>query len=201
MKKKKIIFISGITCAFLIIFGGIIYNQYTKQPVDLREKYPLILERDYAFHEAGFSFETRISMAPNVAEIQIVKRLKDYTVTVGDAAYGTSKKVTFCQYQAKLVSAIGDSGIVTDSDGTFTLIFAKDFSQSYPALEKGMQAICSIEAAAGVHEGKYIFVDRSFYFVDGQTALAAYEGDDSPASRMCAKEDLVAKIKEIREKR
>ncbi len=201
MKKNKIIFITGITCAFLIIFGGIIHNQYTKQPVDLREKYPLILERDYAFDEAGFSFEDRISMAPNVAEIEVVKRLPDYSVTVGDAAYGTSKKVTFCQYKVKLISSIGKTDIVTDADGTFTLIFAKNFSKSYPALEKGMQAICSIEAAAGVHEGKYILYDRSFYFVDGQTALAAYEGDDSPASRMCAKEDLVAKIKEIREKR
>lgn len=201
MKKSKHIRLIGIACAILLVLGGIICIQNLAQPKDLREKYPLISKEDYAFDEAGFSFETRISMAPNVAEIQIVKRLKDYTVTVGDAAYGTSKKVTFCQYQAKLVSAIGDSGIVTDSDGTFTLVFAKEFSQSYPALEKGMQAICSIEAAAGVHEGKYILYDRSFYFVDGQTALAAYEGDDSPASRMCAKEDLVAKIKEIREKR
>ena len=201
MKKSKLIRLIGIACAILLVLGGIICIRNLTEPKDLREKYPLISKEDYALDDPGLSFNSRISMAPYVAEIQIVKRMKDYTVTVGDAAYGTSKKVTFCQYQAKLVSAIGDSGIVTDSDGTFTLIFAKDFSQSYPALSKGTQAICSIEAASGVHEGKYIFVDKSFYYVDGQTALAAYEGDDSPASRMCAKEDLVAKIKEIREKR
>lgn len=201
MKKSKHIRLIGIACAILLVLGGIICIQNLAQPKDLREKYPLISKEDYAFDDPGFSFEDRISMAPNVAEVEVVKRLPDYSVTVGDVAYGTSKKVTFCQYKVKLISSIGKTDIVTDADGTFTLIFAKNFSKSYPALDKGTQAICSIGAAAGVHEGKYIFVDRSFYFVDGQTALAAYEGDDSPASRMCAKEDLVAKIKEIREER
>ena len=178
---------------------SIIHIQNLTQPKDLREKYPLISKGNYAFDDPGFSFEDRISIAPNIAEIQVVKRLKDYSVTVGDAAYGTSKKVAFCQYQVKLISDIGNTDIVTDADGTFTLIFAKGFSESYPALDKGMQAICSIEAASGVHEGKYLLYDRSFYYLDDQTALAAYEGDDGPAGQMCAKEDLVAKIKEIRE--
>ena len=201
MKKKSIITSVCIACALVLVLGCTIFslsNQSNQN--DLRAKYPLISETDYMIDDPGFSFEERIAIAPNIAEIEVIKKLPDYTVSVGDEVYGTSKEVVFCQYQVKLISNISNTNIVTGSDNTFIITFAKDFAQSYPALDNEMDAICSIEAASGVHEGKYIFYDRSFYYVDNQTALSAYEGDDSPASKMCKKDALIQQIKDIRSK-
>ena len=199
MKKKIIVVSVCVACALVLVLGGTVFalSKYGNQS-DLRAKYPLISEADYQIDDPGLSFEQRVAAAPNIAEIEIVEKLPDYTVTVKDDAYGTSKDVTFCQYKAKLVSNIANRSIATNSDNTFTITYAKEFAPSYPALDEGMTAICSIEAGSGAHEGKYIFYDRSFYYVDNQTALAAYEGDDSPAKTMCSKDTLIKKIKSLR---
>ena len=126
--------------------------------------------------------------------------MPNYTVIIGDEAYGTSEEVAFCQYQVRLLTDIGNTGITTDDDNTFIIIFAKAFENAYPVLDSEMVVICSIEAASGIHDGKYIFFDRSFYYIDGETSLAAYEGDDSPASKMCSKNLLIRQIKKIRGK-
>lgn len=201
MKKKRIVSAACIAFALVLVVGCAIFSLSSQRDrEDLREKYPLISEADYMIDDPGFSFEERILIAPNIAEIEVVKRLPDYTVKVGDEVYGTSREVVFCQYQVKLVSNISNTNIVTDTDNTFVITYAKDFEQSYPVLKDNMDAICSIEAASGAHEGKYILYDRSFYYVDNQTALSAYEGDDSPASKMCNKDTLIQQIKNIRNK-
>lgn len=201
LKKKSVILFVCTTCALVLIATCAIFSPNSQNNrEDLRGKYPLISEADYMIDDPGFSFEERILIAPNIAEIEVVKKLPDYTVHVGDEVYGISKDVVFCQYQVKLISNISNTNIVTESDNTFIITFAKDFEQSYPVLNDNMDAICSIEAAAGAHKGKYIFYDRSFYYVEGQTALSAYEGDDSPASKMCPKEKLIEQIKTIRNK-
>lgn len=201
MNKKKILSTVCVCFAAVLVVGCASFflgNQSNNN--ELRDKYPIISEADYMFDDPSFSFEQRVAIAPNIAEIEVVKKLPDYTVVVGDEAYGTSKEVVFSQYQVKLVSNISNTDILTKSDDTFVITFAKDFAPSYPVLEDNMNAICSIVAASGAHEGKYIFFDRSFYYVDEGIALSAYEGDDSPASKMCKKDTLIQQIKDIRSK-
>ena len=98
----------------------------------------------------------------------------------------------------KLVSNIIDENIIADDNGTFVITFAKELEDCYPNLSDDTNAICSIAAAAGAHIGKYLLFDRSFYYTDSDMALAAYEGDDSPAKKICTEKELVTKIKKIR---
>ncbi len=200
-KKRSAVFAVCILCVALIVICGALFifnNQRNEN--NLREKYPIIRDADCVLDFPELTFEQRVDIAPNIAEIKVVKQLPDYSVLVEDEAYGISEEVEFCQYEVKLVSDIVGTDIVTDSDGTFVITFAKDFAQSYPVLHDGTEAVCSIEAASGAHEGKYILFDKSFYYIDGKTALSAYEGDDSPASSMCSKDTLVQQIKEVRNK-
>ncbi len=109
-----------------------------------------------------FTFEQRVDIAPNIAEIKVIKQLPDYSVLVEDEAYGISEEVEFCQYEVKLVSDIVGTDIVTDGDGTFVITFAKDFAQFYPPLNDGTEAVCSIEAASGVHKGNIFYLIKPF---------------------------------------
>lgn len=200
-KRRAVLAVCIFLCVALIVICGSLFifnNQRDKN--SLREKYPIIRDADCVLDFPEFTFEQRVDIAPNIAEIKVVKQLPDYSVLVEDEAYGISEEVEFCQYEVKLVSDIVGTDIVTDSDGTFVITFAKDFAQSYPALHDGTEAVCSIEAASGTHEGKYILFDKTFYYIDGETALSAYEGDDSPAKKMCSKDTLVQKIKEVKNK-
>ena len=197
-RNRKVTVITSVCLAlvFIACFSIYMINQNSKQ--ELRSKYPLIKESQYLIDDADLSFEERILTAPHIAEIEIVKQLPDYTVLVEDEAVGVSAQIEFCQFQVKLISDISDTDIVTEEDGTFVITFAKELESSYPALQDGTDAICSIEAASGVHSGKYLFYDRSFYYMDSNMALAAYEGDDSPASNLCTENKLVNQIKSIR---
>ena len=198
-RNRKVTVITSLCLSLIFIVGCSIFmikqnNNYN----ELRKKYPLIKESQYLIDDADLSFEERILTAPHIAEIEIVKQLPDYTVLVEDEAVGISAQTEFCQFQVKLISHISDTDIVTEEDGTFVITFAKELESSYPALQDGTDAICSIEAASGVHRGKYLFYDRTFYYIDGNTALAAYEGDDSPAGNLCTENKLVNQIRSIR---
>ena len=197
-RNRKVTVITSVCLAlvFIACFSIYMINQNSKQ--ELRSKYPLIKESQYLIDDADLSFEERILTAPHIAEIEIVKQLPDYTVLVEDEAVGISAQTEFCQFQVKLISDISDTDIVTEEDGTFVIAFPKELESSYPVLQSGTVAICSIEAASGVHRGKYLFYDRTFYYIDGNTALAAYEGDDSPAGNLCTENKLVNQIRSIR---
>lgn len=194
-KNKKTAVFSSLAVVLVLILGFSVFtvfksnNAYEK----LRNKYPLITQSQYLIEDPGLSFEERIAASPNIAKIKVVKRLPDYTVDV------MSSKTEFCQYQVKLVEDITKTNIATDKDGTFIITFAKNLDRSYPDLDKDVSAVCSLEPASGAHEGKYIFYDRTFYYLDSGTALAAYEGDDSCAKKSCKEEKLIEQIKRIRE--
>lgn len=200
-KNKKTAVFSSLGVMLILILGFSAFsvfksnNEYEK----LRNKYPLITQSQYLIEDPRLGFEERVAAAPNIAKIKVVKRLPDYTVTVDDKAVGLSSVAEFCQYRVKLVEDITKTNIATDKNGTFIITFAKNLDRSYPDLDKDVSAVCSLEPASGVHEGKYIFYDRTFYYLDGGTALAAYEGDDSCAKKSCKEEKLIEQIKRIRE--
>lgn len=202
LKSKKLLGITAI-CLSLILIAGISVFFVSKNEgknESLRNKYPIIKESEYLIDDAALSFEDRILLAPNIAKIDVVKQLPNYTVHIEDKEVGISAEIEFCQFQVKLVSNITDKNIVTEDDGTFVITFAKDLEDYYPDLTDDINAICSIEPASGAHSGKYLLFDRTFYYTDSDMALAAYEGDDSPASRICTEKELVKKIKSIRSK-
>ena len=107
--------------------------------------------------------------------------------------------LTICLSSA--FSFITENNITTDNDGTFVITFAKQLENSYPNLADDTNAICSIEAAAGAHTGKYLLFDKSFYYTDSNMALAAYAGDNGPAKKICTEKELINKIKSIRNKK
>ena len=200
MKSKKILRLLVICLSMILIVGTIGFFVGPKENYNesLRSKYPTIKESEYLLDDAGLGFNDRIALAPYLAKIEVVKQMPDYTVHVEDKDVGISADIEFCQYQVKMLSSISDESITTDSDGTFVITFAKELANSYPALADGTDAICSLEPASGAHSGKYLLYDRTFYYTDSNMALAAYEGDDSLARKICSETDLVAQIKEIR---
>lgn len=200
LTSKKRLRILVICLSMILLVGTIVFfvSQKENYNESLRNKYPIIKESSYLLDDAALSFNDRISLAPYLAKIEVVKQLPDYIVHVEDKEVGISADIEFCQYQVKMVSSISDERITADSDGTFVITFAKEFADSYPALADGMDAICSLEPASGAHSGKYLLYDRTFYYTDSNMALAAYEGDDSLARNICRETDLVEQIKEIR---
>lgn len=199
-KKKLSIFVICLLMILIVGTVGFFVSQTESYNENLRNKYPIIKESEYLIDDAALSFNDRISLAPFIAKIEVVKQLPDYTVHIEDKEVGISADVEFCQFQVKMVSNISDESITTDSDGTFVIAFAKQFKNSYPTLADGTDAICSLEPASGAHSGKYLLFDRTFYYTDSNMALAAYEGDDSLARKICSEIDLVEQIKEIRSK-
>lgn len=202
LKTKKALGISAICLSLVLIVGiaTLFICKNESNNTNLRDKYPLIKESDYLIDDAALEFEERIALAPNIAKIDVIEQLPNYTVHIEDKEVGLSTEMEFCQYRVKLVSNITDENIITDDNGTFVITFAKELEASYPDLSDDTNAICSIEAAAGAHTGKYLLFDRSFYYTDSDMALAAYESDDSPAQRICTEKELVNKIKNIRNK-
>ena len=154
----------------------------------------LIKQSNYSIDDAALDFEERIAIAPNIAKIDVIEQLPNYTVQVEDKEVGLSAEIEFCQYRVKLVSNITENNITTDNDGTFVITFAKQLENSYPNLADDTNAICSIEAAAGAHTGKYLLFDKSFYYTDSNMALAAYAGDNGPAKKICTEKELINKI-------
>ena len=200
LKSKKALGVTAIGLSLTLIVGiSAVFIFKNENKYDrLREKYPIIKESDYSIDDAALEFEERVSCAPNIVKIEVIEQLPDCTVRVEDSAVGISADIEFCQFKVKLLSNITEEKIVTDNDGTFVITFAKDLEDSYPNLTDDTNAICSVEAAAGAHSGKYLFFDRIFYYTDSDMALAAYEGDDSPARKICTEKELLNKIKKIR---
>ncbi len=200
-RTRRTLIISAV-CLLLTLVVGISTlsaNKNEEKNKELRNKYPLIKESAYSIDDAALEFEERVTFAPHITKINVIEQLPNYTVHIEDKEIGISAEVEFCQYKVKLVSNITDGNIITDN-GTFIITFAKEFKDSYPNLTDGTSAICSIEAASGAHTGKYLLFDRSFYYTDSDMALSAYEGDDSPARKICTEKELVNKIKQIRNK-
>lgn len=197
-KVKGLLIVSAmICCAVLIIIHAVKITEGDNDYI-LRQKYPVITDSQYALDTPEYDFEDRIKYAPNIAYIKIVEKLPDYTVAINDKAYNISNNMVFHQYKALVLEDLGKTGLKTDGDNTITICFADIFSSSYPALSEGMEIICSVEAAAGPHAGKYLLYDKTFYYVDGDMALAAYESDDSIARISCKKSKLIEQIKKIR---
>lgn len=198
MFTKKIGIFTGVALCCCIIVAAVILNINASEGSVIRNKYPLIETEEYMFDTIGFDFDESVRYAPNIAEIEILERLPNYTVTVEDEEMGISDEVTFKQYKARILDDIAETHFDKQSDGSIIICFAEGFAESYPSLTDGTNAICSIEAAGGEHIGKYLLYDKTFYYVDNGLALAAYEGDNSPASNYCEKDDLVEQIKNIR---
>lgn len=195
--KKKGIF-TGVALCCCIILSAVILNIDTSEGSIIRNKYPLIETEKYVFDTNELEFAESVRYAPNIAEIEILERLPNYTVTVEDEEMGISDEVTFNQYKVRILDDVAETHFDKQSDGTIIICFAEGFAESYPNLTDGMNAICSIEAAGGDHTGKYLLYDKTFYYIDSGLALAAYEGDKSPASNYCEKDELVEQIKNIR---
>lgn len=200
-KTNKAIKLFAIVISLMLVAGISIFFacEKTNEKAKLRSKYPIIKESEYLLDDAALNFEERIAFAPSIVKIDIVEQLPNYTVQVEDKEIGISTDVEFCQYRVKLVSNISGEDIITDS-GTFIIAFAKELEGTYPTLADNTTAICSIEAGAGAHTGKYLFFDRSFYYIDSDMALAAYDGDDSPAKRICSEKRLMSAINNITQK-
>ncbi len=201
IKKSKVngllIVSAMICCAVLIIIHAVKITE-SDNDYNLRQKYPVITDFQYALDTTEYDFEERVKHAPNIAYIKIIEKLPDYTVAVNDKAYNISNNMVFHQYKAAVLEDLGKTGFKTDDDNTITICFADVFSSSYPALSEGMEIICSIEPASGPHAGKYLFYDKTFYYVDGDMVLAAYDSDDSIARISCKKGKLIEQIKKIR---
>lgn len=198
---KKLSFLL-ISLSLLSIVGLTVFKSIPKdQNTNLRKAYPLITESNYLIDDAALMFYDRVLLAPSIAKVKVVKQLPDYSVHIEDKEVGISSDVDFCQYQLMLISNITGEKIKTDDNGVFVITFAKELNSSYPTMKEGTTAICSLEPASGTHSGKYLIFDRTFYYVDDNMALAAYEGDDSPAKTMCKEIDLINRIDDIRSKK
>ncbi len=195
-KNIKVITVIGLSAILIVCISFFAVNKCNN--IKLRDKYFMIKASNYSFDAVNLDFEDRISVAPHIAKIRVVKRLPEYTVLVEDEEVGVSTEVVFCQFEVKLIAGIAGNNIATEEDGTFIICFAEGFENSYPELTDGLEAICSLQPAAGVHSGKYLLYDKSFYYVEDNMALASYEGDDSPAKIICTETKLVNEIKKIR---
>jgi len=199
-KKILYVIVSAIICCVVLIIVYAIKSTDNEMGNSLQQKYPIVTDSQYVFETPEFGFEERIKYAPNIAYIKIVEKLPAYIVAINDKDNNISNNMVFHQYKASVIEDIGETNFKIDSDNTITICFADVFSSSYPALSVGMEIICSIEPAAGEHTGKYLFYDKTFYYVDSGMALAAYESDDSIAKFCCKKSKLIDQIKNIRKK-
>lgn len=200
IKKSKVnglLIVSAMICCVVLVITHAVKDTERDNDYNLRQKYPVITDSQYALDTPEYDFEDRIKYAPNIANVKIVEQLPDYTVTINNGL-ANIKDIVFYQYKAIVIDDIGMTNFDVDSDNTITICLPSIFSSSYPALSEGMEVICSIEPAAGPHAGKYLFYDKTFYYVDGDMALAAYESDDSIARISCKKSKLIEQIKKIR---
>lgn len=196
-KVKGLLIVSAmICCAVLIIIHAVKITEGDNDYI-LRQKYPVITDSQYALDTPEYDFEDRIKYAPNIVNVKIIEQLPDYTVTINNSL-ANIKDIVFYQYKAIVIDDIGMTNFDVDSDNTITICLPSIFSSSYPALSEGMEIICSVEAASGPHVGKYLFYDKTFYYVDNDMALAAYESDDSIARISCKKSKLIERIENIR---
>lgn len=200
MKKHK--FLHGtfavILSAVLVLCFSLCACQSTAQNTEIRKKYPLITKSQFSLDVASFTFEELVSTSPDIVEISVVEVLPDYTIDFIDDINDVSTKLLFHQYKVKVVNNLSETSLNKTDDETITICCNSRFDGSYPKLSVGMNAICSLEAAKGAHTGKYIFYNKGFYYIDEGVALAAYEGDTSPAKISCDKNTLVRKITSIR---
>lgn len=198
MPKKKIAVIACVCISLLLVTGSVWIGVSAHQRKnDLRIKYPMIQQSQYRIDDAGLDFAERVANAPHIVEIEVIGQLPNYTVSVEDPVVDLAQEVEFCRFQVKLLSDVAQTNFTAD-DGTFEIVFAKPFADSYPRMEAGMDIVCAVEPASGVHAGKYLLYDRSFYYIDSNMALAAYAGDDGPASQICPKQRLIDQIQKIR---
>ncbi|MBR5773549.1 MAG: hypothetical protein IKY44_01730 [Clostridia bacterium] len=195
-KKKFFPIIGAIFCTILLT--SVLFVTGINNSITIRNKYPLIKSTDYQFDIMNMNFTDSVKYAPNIAELEIVECLPNYAIIVEDKEANISSKVIFKQYKARVLDDIAQTQFEIDNDGTITICFAECFAKSYPNLTSGLKIICSIEPAAKDHLGKYLLYDKVFYYIDNELALAAYEGDTSPASKYCSKLDLIQEIKCIR---
>lgn len=185
-------------CVVLSLVLCLCACQSTAQNPEIREKYPLITESQFSLDVASFTFEELVVASPDIVEISVVEILPDYTVDFKDEANGVNSELLFHQCKVKVINNLSETALNLAEDDTITICCNSRFDGSYPELAVGMNAICSLEAAKGSHTGKYIFYNKGFYYIDEGLALAAYEGDKSPAAISCDKNTLVEKITSIR---
>lgn len=197
-KKQKIMWVAVLACILLFIVCLSAFYIGTFEGRKLRQKYPLISQSAYALDTSNLDFEKRVEVAINLAEIEIVEKLPNYTVLVEDKAENISKPMTFCPYKARVIHDFNSSALQLAEDDTIVLTMAEPFASSYPTLTKGMTAIVSFEPAKGEHTEKYILSDKTFYYVEKDKALAAYESDDSIAKSFCNEQKLIQQIEKIR---
>lgn len=199
MKRTNKIWISITTCMCLICMALGIWHFTGQGYKVMREKHPLISNAQYQLDNANLDFESRMALAPILAEIEVVDRLPDYTITIQDPEVDVLwPDVKFRQYKVRILKNISESTVKTDSDGCIVICFAEEFEENYPELTPGLTAICSLQPAKGSHIGKYLFFDKSFYYTEDNLTLSAYESDDSPARNGCRKAVLIERIQKLR---
>jgi len=183
MKKISILLVCTMLLTLLLGCAGCkdrkAEKRLSESEIDaLRMEYPLISESQMQLDYPMFDLETRLEIIPILAEIEVLRALPDYTVTVthtiSDAETYT-EELLFHQFEVKLHDVwINRTG--AELPETLVICYADIFSPSYPALDVHDHAVVPLGESRGSHTGKYHFSDETAYYMtnDGYL-LSVYE--------------------------